>query len=581
MSPDDPFRSGWLDAELRRAPSPEGLVGRLRRIPVGADEGLDALLRETPLPAGLMGRLRRIPFAGAPRERRWTRLERQAVAASLVSMVWFSYAAALVIFWLDYRPPESLATNWLRTESPLDPELPFDDAQTVTLLAAADLPSADFGRPWSAVVAQSFGSDAIEPAPPETPGELLAFGFSGDVVSLLKVSETGPKTPSIEVPAGPNFDRSFLSRTGVFPRVDPQHHPTSRVPLSTETGSFALAREFLLRDRFPPPEQIRTEEFLAAIDYGLARGEQPGVHLSAVGGRAAWELPEAPAAKAAAQDRTLWLLQFHVQAGKNSEKAPVAAAQTRLTVRFNPQAVASYRLCGHEPTRVEGELPTAGLDLPPGAAATAVYELQFRSDTEAEVAVATLEWTDPASGTPRSQRSSIRRSQFAPRIEQAPAALRLAGLATAAGEILRKSPYAASISPAAMLELARQGATAASPSQANPKQANPAEEFRKLVEIFERILAIEQRSDDARPLGPREARRETIKPAQGPIIRPATIVTVAPNHWHASARQGDSCFAGTESISWKLCPDSQAIVSANGTGTRLSLWRLRVISPAV
>jgi hypothetical protein len=579
MATEQPDRESWLDAELRRVAPPAGLVGRLQRIPVADDEVLDDLLRETPLPAGLIGRLRKIPVTAAPRERRWATLERQAVAASLVSMVWFSYAAAFLLFWLDYRPPQTAAANWLQTESPLEDELLPGATETSLALGAASQPSsASLTSSWSAPVAPPAieAPDAAPPMTTESPGELLAMGYADDLVDLLRVSASGARRAAAEVPLGPHFDRSFLSRTGVFPRVDPQHHPSERVPLTTETSSFTLARQYLRQGRFPRPESIRTEEFLAAVDYGFPRPKQPGLTLSALAGRAAWELPGGNLDKRESDDRRLWLLQLHLQAGGRSGPGPLAASKARLTVRFNPHCVANYRLCGHEPTSEEGEKVTLELDFTPGGSATALYELQLRGDAQGEAAVATLEWIDPASGMRCTRRYPIQRGQFAPRFEQAPVALRLAGLAAAAGEILRESPHAGSISPAALLELARQGQT-----QTQRKQPQSANEFRKFVEIFARIVALRQRTEGIQRL-PDGARPEDLnEPVRVPFVGPATFTAVDPNRPTTREGQRVSCFALLESISWKRCPGSQGVVSASGAGTRLSLWRLLVISPAV
>lgn len=579
MASNHPYRESWLDAELRRVAPPAGLVGRLQRIPAADDEALDDLLRETPVPAGLIGRLRKIPYFSAPRERLGARLQRQAVAASLVSMIWLSYAAAFLLFWLDYRPAQTAAMNWLQTQSPLEDETLLSEAEASLMLGAASQPSSESltGSLSAPVPLPAFAApEAAPPMAPESPGELLALGYSDDLVDLLRVSESGARRAAAEVPVGPHFDRSFLSRTGVFPRVDPQHHPSERVPLTTETSSFALARECLRRGRFPRPESIRTEEFLAAVDYGLPRPKQSGLTLSALAGRAAWELPASGLNKPVSRDRRLWLLQLHLQAGGRSGPGPLAASQARLTVRFNPHCVASYRLCGHEPTYEEGEKVTLELDFAPGGSATALYELQLRGDAQSDVAVATLEWIDPASGMRRTRRYPVERKQFAARFEQAPAAFRLAGLAAAAGELLRESPHAASISPAALLELARQGQ-----AQTQRKQHKCAIEFRKFVEIFARIVAIRQRTEGIRRLPGDEGPENGNEPVRGPFVGPATFTTVTPNRPRTGEGQRVSCFALLESISWKRCPGSQDIVSASGAGTRLSLWRLLVISPAV
>ncbi len=490
---DPSFHDRWPDAELRRVTPPSGLIARLQAIPAADDEGLDALLRETPVPAGLIGRLKQIPFRAAPRERRRSRFERQAVAASLVFTVWFSYAAALVIFWIDYRPQLQTATNWLETDSPLDPEQPPAEQYEALVLGADDASQEEPVVQWSPAPPQMAAAEE-QPTLPENAGEMLAMSFTrfpADVTDLLAASTAAAPASVAAAPSGPHFDRAFLSRTGVFPRVDPQHHSISRPGLSTETASFELARECLERGRFPPPDQIRVEDFLAAIDYGLPQPQQADLTLSAAAGRTPWQAPN-EVGRDARSDRTLCLVQITVQAGK--QPGPTGAAQARMTVRFNPRAVASYRLCGHEPTRLEGAAETVGVDLPAGSCATAVYEIELRDGahtSDEEVAVATLQWNDPSSGAAYSKRCAIRRGQFAAPGEQAPARLQLASLAVAAGEMLRKSPYAARMSTGAMLELARHGES----------QGKSIQEFRKFIEIFTHMQAIGQGGADglARP----------------------------------------------------------------------------------
>ena len=39
------------------------------------------------------------------------------------------------------------------------------------------------------------------------------------------------------------------------------------VPLGVDAASYELAKRWLEDGELPPPQQVRTEEFLAAVDY--------------------------------------------------------------------------------------------------------------------------------------------------------------------------------------------------------------------------------------------------------------------------------------------------------------------------
>jgi hypothetical protein len=325
--------------------------------------------------------------------------------------------------------------------------------------------------------------------------QLLAFYSPDDLSAVLDVQATASHdVAGAEVPEEPGFDRSFLSRTGVFPRVDPRRHPLSRAPLTTETASYGLARQSLAEGQLPNPDEIRTEEFLAAVEFGLPHREQRGLALFVAGCRSPWRL--SPLAGASENS---WLLHIAVtgseiaSADKDAgdlDPAEIVAADVRLSVRFNAEAVKSYRLYGHEPTRLEGANLEPTRELLAGQAACVVYELQFGSPSEAEAALVTaeaalvtVEWRDPEGGAVRRLSRSIRRRDFTAELSDAPAAQRLAALAVAAAEELRQSPFAESIDPDEMLGLARHAAAG----------ENLGGEFQKFVEIFEPLSASQSR----------------------------------------------------------------------------------------
>ncbi|HEV7225419.1 MAG TPA: von Willebrand factor type A domain-containing protein [Pirellulales bacterium] len=511
-----PDRENWLDAELRRVAAPRGLLARLRTIPGGIlassfssgsfagsnDEALDAMLRDVPLPARLVGRLLEIGAADCDGGRRRSRLESRAVAASLVVMTWCSYAAALVLFWLaDYPFARAAAANWLQAASPLEGSLEIAEPETMTLVDAAllDAPLIGSDDRLADGLAESLYGDA-RAAEGLPDARLLAFHSPSIFSAMLDFPATAVReVAGADVPDEPGFDRSFLSRTGVFPRVDPRRHPVSRAPLTTESTSYDLARQCLAEGRLPNSDEIRTEEFLAGVDYGLPRPEQSGLALFVAGCQAPWTISRG----AAAGERS-WLLQIAVQASDFASDADAAAepdvteivaADVRLSVRFNPQTIESYRLYGHEPTRWEGTKLEPTCNLRCGQTASVVYELQFGPTRGAEAASVTLQWRDPRSGAVRRSSRSIRPPDFATDMTGAPPGLRLAALAVAAAEELRESPFAETIAPSKMLDLARQGATGADlPS-----------EFQKFVDVFEPLLAAQSGS---KALAPKPASRQ-------------------------------------------------------------------------
>lgn len=119
----------------------------------------------------------------------------------------------------------------------------------------------------------------------------------------------------------------------------------------------------------------------------------------------------------------------------------LVASEAKLHVRFNPKAVAAYRLVGHEATDVGGLLPAAvESDLRVGEEATVLFEVWLYPNDEDDVGVVKLDWTAPDSGRPeRLPEQRISRVQFATSLEGAPICLQAAAIAAETGEILGQS----------------------------------------------------------------------------------------------------------------------------------------------
>ena len=56
------------------------------------------------------------------------------------------------------------------------------------------------------------------------------------------------------------------------------------MPLAVEPSSYELARRYLERNELPPADRVRTEEFLAAVDYNFPKPKQQSLGLTVAGG---------------------------------------------------------------------------------------------------------------------------------------------------------------------------------------------------------------------------------------------------------------------------------------------------------
>ncbi len=140
-------------------------------------------------------------------------------------------------------------------------------------------------------------------------------------------------------------------------------------------------------------------------------------------------------------------------------QSPIVAADAHVAVTFNPQAVAAYRLFGHEATTLTDlTIATVETDLRCREAASAMYEVWLKPNSEDDVAVAEVTWRDPSTGEIMRVRQRISRLQFAPSWSESPLSLQMAALAAETAEILRQSPFttAKSRSLQAVLEMADQ-----------------------------------------------------------------------------------------------------------------------------
>jgi Ca-activated chloride channel family protein len=121
----------------------------------------------------------------------------------------------------------------------------------------------------------------------------------------------------------------------------------------------------------------------------------------------------------------------------------VAAAGVTIKVKFNPDAVESYRLVGHDPLSAGGLIsgPLEG-DLRSGESSTVVYEVELKPDGPDTVATVEISWHEPGTEQVRHMKQSVGRLQFVPSWTEAPVSLQLATLAAETAAILRGSSFA-------------------------------------------------------------------------------------------------------------------------------------------
>jgi Ca-activated chloride channel family protein len=121
----------------------------------------------------------------------------------------------------------------------------------------------------------------------------------------------------------------------------------------------------------------------------------------------------------------------------------VVARNVTMKVTFNPDAIETYRLIGHDPTTAGGL--TSGpmeADLRGGETATALYEVELKPDGADNLATVEVMWQEPGSEDVHHRKQAISRLQFAPSWMETPLSVQLAALAAKTAEILRGSYFA-------------------------------------------------------------------------------------------------------------------------------------------
>ncbi len=317
-----------LDYELCDVPLPSGLLARLRALPLIDDEGLDEVIRDISLPHGMLDRLQAIPLADddgldealrnvpvpARLESSWQgrrkrrdrarHASRMALAASLFIGITLTLGSAILIS-RAFKPGSKQAAGTSFVGNERKPDVPLESSWSMQADEAANssVPSKpddlaaiaapiDFARldgPTSAF-------DNSPAASPMLPAQVDLLARQAAHVSVTNNWDDLPELPTrvanpvphgLDWPLVAESHRAFLIKYGVHPFVTPAAHSrlqTCQVPLAVDPASYELARRYVERNELPPADRIRTEEFLAAVDYKFPEPKQRDLGLTISGG---------------------------------------------------------------------------------------------------------------------------------------------------------------------------------------------------------------------------------------------------------------------------------------------------------
>ncbi len=450
----------WLDARLRDVPLPPGVLARLEQIAATPDDELDGMVREVPVPPDLIPRLSRIPRV--PRRRLPLR-ELSLAAAVLI-------AVGVGLLNMRVQPVQQPTGDGAKFVGRAlagqrvqpSPRRAMPSWQAIQLLRG--VPSS-----CRSTIRASRKIGTCVTSPPRRPNRwrpnprrpiirhrptAKASPASRKSTSPSVVREHGgiltaprgsDRLPPLETvnrtlnrglaPAlVPGYDLLYQLKTGERPFVSPESDPalvSSTVPLTRDTSSYVLARESIAGGHLPPADEVRIEDFLAAIgDLFPASGAPVALHVNA--GAAPFGEPG------------MQLLQVGLRAGGPLTPDPatglprVVARGATLTVTFKPQVVQAYRLVGHATTTLTGPVAAVTkVDLTAGAEMAGLFELWLKPTGGDDVATVELVWHDPVGGARRHLTGRVSRPQFAATFVESAASLQAVALAAETARALR------------------------------------------------------------------------------------------------------------------------------------------------
>jgi len=278
-----------LDQDLAAVPVPSALAARLKDIT--ADLPLDRKLTDLPVPVGLKARLRSL--VGKSRIAvQWQRVALQAIALSLLVAAGLGYSAFAWRLLAGSRPiPSSVTTLVFIQPLPLELEAEHGELELVVsseLESDIAIPSpavveAAPQEPWSieegdgvypvAEVFLAAQDQRLEKALNRLRWPVLGAPRGQDESPQLALVRL-PVARGIATPLTPGYHRAFLFRTNVHPPIWPAANESlqqSLAPLSVATDSFDEAFAAIRRKQRLAADQIRPEDFIAAIEHDLPK----------------------------------------------------------------------------------------------------------------------------------------------------------------------------------------------------------------------------------------------------------------------------------------------------------------------
>ena len=299
-----------LDVRLWDVQIPADLVARLQGLV--DDEELDDGLRRVPLPVGVLPRSRMIPY-----RRRRSELRQWSLAASLMILVGAGLLALVGSMTSSLRPlpPPPLALLVV-DQGPLDLLAPLESSVAIVAEASGHGKQPDAGGLSDETMRLLTTFDRPQPGPAGQLAEDIrttawnpwdnwlltrwgALGYSPSAKTGLPSlsSLTAPAARGMEAPLVRGYDREFLYSRGVQPPTLTGFDPESRsldVPLASRSDSLAQVRRQAAAGHLPSPEQVRVEDFLAAVQSHLGTTAEPGtVAIRTAGGPSVFNPAEA------------------------------------------------------------------------------------------------------------------------------------------------------------------------------------------------------------------------------------------------------------------------------------------------
>ena len=133
----------------------------------------------------------------------------------------------------------------------------------------------------------------------------------------------------------------------------------------------------------------------------------------------------------------------------------VAASNVKAQIEFNPKRVISWRQIGYEKHQLKKEQfrdnKVDAAEIGAAESGTALYSIQADPEGSGPIGVARIRFMNPATGRYEEQSWPLAYDRNSPTLDQAAPSMRLAACAAAFAEWLARSPYAAEVTPDALL----------------------------------------------------------------------------------------------------------------------------------